>query len=197
MVGATSTGKTTTVLEILKRRLITPWPPNVIYFYGAWQSFMGSGVGSWNSVKGNPKIDFYEGLQLDVLKKYKTPKVVVIDDLMLQQSKELAQHFISGSHHQNITTIYISHKIYVNDENYRLLSTNCQYFIIMKNRRNRSEVALLARQILGDDSKRILEAYKYITMREFGSVLLSLHNRVPEELIVTVDWLTACPSVFL
>lgn len=193
IIGATGSGKTTIVMKILKQRMIEPFAVNLIYFFGAKQTWMTE----WNDVKGNPKIDFYEGLQLDVLTKYKTPKVVIIDDLMLEQSKTLSQHFISGSHHTSTTTIYISHKIYVNDENYRLLSNNSQYIILMKNRRNRSDVARLARQILGDEYVRILEAYKYINTREYGSVLLSLHNRLPEELIVAVDWDTQCPSVFL
>ena len=193
IVGATGTGKTTTVLQILKTRLIEPFPPNIIYLYGARQPFMKT----WNEDPDNPKIDFYEGLQLDVLQKYKQPKVLIIDDLMMEQSKQLTQHFISGSHHTQTTTIYISHRVYLNDENYRLLSNNCSYMILLKSKRNRAEVGRLAKQVLGEDSSRLMEAYKYIMSKEYGSVLLSLHNKVPEELIVTADWMSECPSVFL
>ena len=193
VVGPTSSGKTTTVLNILKQRLIEPFPPNIIYLFGARQQFMDT----WNHIEGNPKIHFHEGLQLEILDKYKTPKVLIIDDLMLEQSKALTQHFLSGSHHKQTTTIYIAHKIYMNDENYRLLSNNAQYFIIMKNKRNRSELLTLARQILGEEASRVLDAYKTINSRPYGSVLLSLANQVPEELIVSIDWLTPCPTVFL
>ena len=193
IVGATSTGKTTTVLQILKNRLINPWSPNILYLYGARQPFMDT----WADDPDNPKINFYEGLQLDVLANYTQPKILVIDDLMMEQSRQLAQHFISGSHHTQTTTIYISHRVYLNDDNYRLLSNNCSYMILLKSKRNRSEISRLAKQVLGEESSRLMEAYKYIMHKEYGSVLLSLHNKVPEELIVTADWLSKCPSVFL
>ena len=126
IVGATATGKTTTLLKILKERLIHPFPNHIIYLFGAWQPFMDT----WSAEIGNPKIDFYEGLQLEVLEKYKEPKVLIIDDLMMEQSKQLTQHFISGSSHNKTTTIYISHKVFLNDDNYRLLSNNCSYIIL-------------------------------------------------------------------
>lgn len=193
IIGATGTGKTTTVLQILKNRQIEPFPPNIIYLYAARQPFMET----WNNDSDNPKIVFYAGLQLDVLKKFKQPKLLILDDLMMEQSKELTQHFLAGSHHTQTTTIYISHRVYLNDENYRLLSNNCVYMILLKSKRNRAEITRLAKQVLGEDSSRLLEAYKYVMTKEYGSVLLSLHNKVPEELTVTADWLSKCPSVFL
>ena len=47
VVGATSSGKTTTVLEIIKQKLIEPWPQKIFYLYGAKQIFMDT----WNKDK--------------------------------------------------------------------------------------------------------------------------------------------------
>ena len=105
VVGATSSGKTTTVLEIIKQRLIEPWPQKIFYLYGAKQDFMDS----WNNNEDNPPIDFISGLELGVIETVSQPKLLVIDDLMLSQNKDLTNHFIRGSHHQQTTTIYISH----------------------------------------------------------------------------------------
>ena len=193
VVGATSTGKTTVILEIIRKKLIEPFPPKIFYFYGAHQPFMET----WNSQKDTPKIEFIEGLNLDLLNKCEQPKLMIVDDLMLEQGKDLCQHFISGSHHSQTTTIYVSHSVFLNDPCYRLLSNNAQYIILMKNKRNLSQVSRLARQILGEEYTRVLEAYKYISSQDYGSVLLSLHNKVPEDLTVVADWLTTCPSVFL
>ena len=193
VIGSTFTGKTTAVLKIIKQRKIHPMPKKIFYLYGAKQPFMDT----WNLDKQNPEIEFIKGLQLDVIDAYIKPKLLIIDDLMLEQSKELSQHFLAGSHHMQTTTIYISHRVYLNDENYRLLSNNCSYMILLKSKRNRAEIARLAKQILGGDSQRLLDAYKYIMPNEYGSVLLSFHNKVPEELLVTTDWMSECPSVFL
>ena len=193
VVGATSSGKTTTVLEIIKQRLIEPWPQKIFYLYGAKQDFMDS----WNKNKENPPIEFISGLELGVLETVSQPKLLVIDDLMLSLNKDLTNHFIRGSHHQQTTTIYISHSIFLNDDNYRIMSNNCQYMLIMRNKRNLAQLTRLARQILGVAYKRILEAYDHNRNNQFGFVLLSFHPKVPEELLVLTNFFKPCPSIFL
>ena len=193
VVGATSSGKTTTVLEIIKQKLIQPWPEKIFYLYGAKQKFMDV----WNQDKKNSPIEFVSGLELGVLKKHDGPKLLIIDDLCLSQNKDLTNHFIRGSHHLQTTTIYISHSIFLNDDNYRVMSNNCQYMLIMRNKRNLAQLTRLARQILGADYIRILEAYNYNKNNQFGFVLLSFHPKVPEELLVSTDFFKSCPSIFL
>ena len=191
VIGSTNTGKTTMILKLIKEQLIEPMPKKIFYLYGARQSFMDT----WNSDVKNPKIEFVEGLNLDVINSYQSPKLLIIDDLMLELSKDLSNHFIAGSHHKMTTTIFVTHSIFLNNENYRLISNNCQYIILMKNKRNFSQVVTLARQVLGAEFKRVIEAYKYITSYEF--VLLSFHPKVPDELLVIADFFKPCPSVFL
>ena len=193
VVGATSSGKTTTVLEIIKQKLIEPWPQKIFYLYGAKQKFMDS----WNNNKHNSAIEFISGLELGVLETFSGPKLLIIDDLCLSQNKDLTNHFIRGSHHLQTTTIYISHSIFLNDDNYRVMSNNCQYMLIMRNKRNLAQLTRLARQILGSAYIRILEAYDYNKNNQFGFVLLSFHPKVPEELLVLSDFFKSCPSIFL
>lgn len=152
---------------------------------------------TWNDDKSNPRIIFKEGLDLSVIDKYSGSKLLVIDDLCLSQSKSLTQHFLAGSHHKNTTTIYISHSIYMNDENYRMLSNNSQYMLLMNNKRQMASVFRLARSILGTEYKRITDAYEYNRNKQFGFVLLSFHPKVPEELLVITDYFSKCPSVFI
>ena len=145
-------------------------------------------------MENTQKIEFVQGLKLDVIDNYKEPKIMIIDDLILQLDRNLAQHFIAGSHHTKTTTFFLVHSIFLNNENYRLISQNSQYMMIFKNKRNFSSVKTLARQILGSDYERLIDAYKYIGPFEF--VLLTFHPKVPEELLVLTD-LFKCPSVFL
>ena len=191
VIGSTNTGKTTMILRIIKEQLIEPMPAKIFYLYGAKQSFMDM----WNKDESKPRINFVEGLNLEIVNSYKGAKLLIIDDLMMEQSKDLAQHFIAGSHHKQTTTIYVTHSIFLNNENYRLISNNCQYIVLMKNKRNYSQVTRLARQVLGADYNRVLEAYKYCKSYEF--VILSFHPKVPDELLVITDFFEKCPSVFL
>ena len=122
VIGSTNTGKTTMILKLIKEQLIEPMPKKIFYLYGARQSFMDT----WNKDATNPQIEFVEGLNLDVINSYKNPKLLVIDDLMLDMSKDLSNHFIAGSHHKLTTTIFVTHSIFLNNDNYRLISNNCQ-----------------------------------------------------------------------
>ncbi len=189
VIGSSGSGKTTSVLKIVEQKLIEPMPEKIFYLYGAYQPFMDV----WN--KDKPKITFVKGLNLEIVDQYSGPKLLIIDDLILELNRDLAQHFIAGSHHKQTTTIFITHSLYLNNELYRLISNNSQYILLFKNKRNFSQVSRLGRQILGNDYERLVEAYKYI--KSFQFVLLSFHPLVPDELLVIADYFQTCPSVFI
>ena len=187
VIGSSGSGKTTSVLKIVEQKLIEPMPEKIFYLYGTHQPFMDA----WKF----PKITFVKGLNLGVVDQYSGPKLLIIDDLILELNRDLAQHFIAGSHHKQTTTIFITHSLYLNNELYRLISNNSQYILLFKNKRNFSQVSRLGRQILGSDCERLVEAYKYI--KSFQFVLLSFHPLVPDELLVTADYFETCLSVFM
>lgn len=186
VIGASQSGKTTTVLKIIDQKLIEPMPSKIIYLYAARQPFMDD----WKD-----KIQFVEGLDLSMIKDATEDKLLIIDDLMLSLNKDLAHHFIAGSSHKRTTTIFITHAIFLNNDLYRLISNNTQYMMIFHNKRNFSQVARLAGQVLGSEKDLMLEAYKSIDAYEF--VLLSFHQRVPRELLIVTNFFEKCPSVFL
>ena len=68
-------------------------PKKIFYLYGAHQPFMDDMT----------NIEFVKGLDLSVINNYKGPKLLIIDDLILELNKELANHFIVGSHHKQTT----------------------------------------------------------------------------------------------
>ena len=79
--------------------------------YGAHQPFMDT----WN-LEDNPQITFIEGLQLDIIDNYEEPKLLICDDLIMSLSRDLAKHFIAGSHHKQTTTIFITHSLFLNND---------------------------------------------------------------------------------
>ena len=186
VIGASQSGKTTSVLKIIDQKLIEPMPRKIFYLYAARQPFMDE----WKD-----RIQFVEGLDLTVIKDVSEDKLLIIDDLMLSLNKDLAHHFIAGSSHKRTTTIFITHAIFLNNDNYRLISSNSHYMLLFYNRRNYSQIVRLARQVLGSDSDLLLEAYKRLDSYQF--VLLSFHQRVPRELLIISDFFAKCPSIFL
>ena len=191
VIGPTGCGKTTAVLRIIKERLIEPMPEKIFYMYAAHQPFMDD----WNNHENRPNIEFVKGIDLEVLENYEGSKLVVFDDLILSINKDIAQRFIAGSHHNNTTTVFISHAIYLNNENYRLMKKNTHYVILFKDKRNLADVKRYAATNICENSHRLIEAYKYIQPFEF--VLISFENRIPDKLLVTADYFSKWLSVFL
>ena len=187
VIGASQSGKTTSVLRIIREQLIEPMPNKIFYLYGAHQPFMEDA--EWRNIK------FVKGLDLSVIEDESEDKLLIVDDLMLELDRDLANHFIAGSSHKRTTTIFITHTIFLNNDLYRLISANSHYMLLFHNKRNYSQVSRLARQVLGTEHERLVEAYKSINSYEF--VLLSFHQRVPKELLIITDFWGVNPSVFL
>ena len=142
-------------------------------------------------------INFIEGLDFNSIDTSK-PSMLVIDDLVLSTNKAVAEMFILGSHHRQISIFFLTQNLFPNCNLFRLMSTNTHYFVIFQNQRNFRQVMTLARQIfVGRDIKRITEAYKRASNTLRGFIVLSFSPLLPNELTVVTDWWEQCPSVYL
>ena len=185
--GQTGAGKTCFILDVIRYKLIQPFPKNIYYMYKIRQPFM-------DEINN---INFIEGLDFNAIDTSK-PSMLVIDDLVLSTNKDVAEMFILGSHHRQISIFFISQNLFPNCNLFRLMSTNAHYFVIFQNQRNFRQVMTLARQIfVGRDIKRITEAYKKASNTLRGFIVLSFSPLLPNELTVVTDWWEQCPSVYL
>ena len=75
--GQTGAGKTYFILEVMRQRLIHPFPQDVYYMYNIEQDFMHT----WNETETQP-IKFIKGLDFEQVDN-STPSMLVIDDLIL------------------------------------------------------------------------------------------------------------------
>ena len=186
--GATNVGKTTFMLEVLKRRLIEPFPKHIVYMYSVAQPFMET----WNNGK-NPSITFVQGL--DFSQVYPS-SVLVIDDLLLDNNKEVAKTFILGSHHKQISVFFLTQNLFPRDDLFRLMSLNCHYFVLFQNQRNYRQVLTLARQAF-TNIDRVVNAYKRASLDPRGFILLTFNPLIPRELSVITDYWIEPLSVYL
>jgi len=182
--GATNVGKTTFMLRILKERLITPFPKRIVYMYSVSQPFMKT----WNG----PKIKFVQGLDFSQVQ---SNSVLVIDDLLLDNNKEVAKTFILGSHHKQISVFFLTQNLFPRDDLFRLMSLNCHYFVLFQNQRNFRQVLTLARQAF-PDIHRVINAYKRGSLHARGFILLTFNPLIPRELSVITDYWADCMSVY-
>ena len=116
--GATSSSKTEFVKRLIRERedVFQRAPTKIVYCYGAWQD-------GFDRVEG---VDFREGLDVTLL---------VIDDLMDEVIKsERAQHlFTRGSHHNELTVVYLNQNAFCQGKYARTIALNSQYMVLFRN----------------------------------------------------------------
>ena len=185
--GQTGAGKTVFMLKVIDQKLIEPFPVNIYWFYGVEQTFM----------KSYPAIKFVKGLQLDVIDT-SSPSLIVLDDLLLDISPEMASAFIMGSHHNQMSLFMITQNLFPNSNLFRTCMLNCHTYILFYNQRQFRQVVTLARQcFVGKDVQRILVAYKRASLKPRDFIMLNFSPLMPKELTVVGDYFSICPSVYL
>ena len=132
--GPTGSGKTQFVLDVIRQKLIHPFPKNIYYMYKVEQGFMQS----WNEME-ETKINFIKNLNFKKVDMTE-PSLLIIDDLMLSKDKETVEMFILGSHHRQVSLFFITQGLFHNCDQFRLMSNNAHYYVIFKPRHRMSEL---------------------------------------------------------
>ena len=170
--GPSRCGKTFFVSELLENiDTITKEPPEtIIYVYKVWQS-------KFDEMKNVVHI-FMEDSE-NVIQNIKDVSqgqgiFVIFDDLINSKSLvDIATLFTVDGRHMNMSMAFLSQRMFVNNEYFRQISQNCDYFCIFKNPRNSSEIRTLAQQIT-PGSLDLIEIYKEATKNPFSYLIINL-----------------------
>ena len=177
--GPTGCGKTRFVRHILEHRLIVPFPSRIIWVYGEWQE-------DYEAVRAlYPHIEFVHGWReqlYDTIRADET-NLLVLDDQMCEasDSKTLARMFTKGSHHRNLTIIYLVQNVYDKGKSARTVSLNAHYQVVFRNRRDASQFRVMASQMAPHRSGWLLDAFDDATREPFGYLLIDNHPRTPDD----------------
>ena len=177
--GPSRCGKTFFVADLLQNiQTFAKQPPSlVIYIYKVWQS-------KFDEMNNVVHI-FLEDQKdiVDKIKEYATgaPILIVFDDMINSSSlSELAPLFTVDARHMNMSLVFLTQRMFVNDEYFRQISQNCDYFIIFKNPRNSSEIRTLAQQIT-PGSLHLINMYIEATKEPFSYLFINLTQECPPE----------------
>ena len=181
VAGPTGCGKTMFVRKLLKHKhdMFDPPPQRIIWCYGVYQS------GYADIMKENPNIEFVEGLphNFETTINPKVHNLVVVDDLMDEcgHDSKMSNLFTRGSHHRNLSVIFIVQNMYFKGKESRNISLNTQYLVFFKSPRDKSQITHLGRQLYPGNSKFVQEAYNDATLKPYGYLLVDLKPDTPEE----------------
>ncbi|CAH3198528.1 unnamed protein product [Porites evermanni] len=184
IAGMTGSGKTAWVRSLLQQASepIYPPPERIVWCYSQWEP------GYTQMLVAMPHIEFVKGiptaLEQDAYFDVNKRNLIVFDDQEIDASKDkrIVNLFTRGSHHRNLSVIYIVQNLFHQGKGSRSISLNSHYLVLFKNPRDKLQILTLAKQI-----KRYFQLQnRYLAFKE------QLNTRTrPEEIISTVPDLTS------
>ena len=170
--GPSRCGKTFYVSELLENieSFAKEPPETIVYVYKIWQS-------KFDEMK--TVVDLFVEDNENVVQQIKEVSIgqrifVIFDDLINSKSLvDIATLFTVDGRHMNMSMAFLSQRMFVNNEYFRQISQNCDYFCVFKNPRNSSEIRTLAQQ-LTPGSLGLIEIYKEATKSPFSYLFINL-----------------------
>ena len=183
IAGPTSCGKSHLVFNIIENAetLITPSTASITYCYSQWQP-------GFEKIKN--KVTFHEGLMsreelFDTKKDTTQHRLLIIDDLMDPEYAPLVRDlFIRGSHHLNISVVFITQNLFMPNKDYRTLSLNAHYLIVFKNPRDMSQIRHLGQQAFPAHRGFLTMVYNNETQVKHSYIVLDCKQGTPNDLRV-------------
>ncbi len=185
--GSSQSGKTNLTCNILKfkKDLFSKKTKKTILFYKKYQEI-------YNEMLKNKIID--ELIEIDdkmisendfvnIVSPFKNQggSICVFDDCMEYVDQNSSKIFTKIAHHENCNVIFLTQSLYIDNKDYRMMSKNVNYMIVMKNPRDVSHIRVLSSQ-MGLDQKTLISAYKDATKNSYSYLLIDFHPITPEHI---------------
>lgn len=183
VAGPTGSGKTYLIRNMLlhHKHVFANLPKlKVLWCYGQWQDLYSMKI-------VGVSVNYVEGLPgPETLKAY---NLIIIDDLMseLGNDKNMANLFTKGSHHLNLSVIFITQNLFHQGKEMRNIGLNAHYYILLKNPRDQSQIVHLGRQMFPGRKGFLTEAYQNATRRPYGELVIDCKPDTPDEVRVRTN----------
>ena len=156
-------------------------PERIGWCYSQWQpAYMEMLVTIPNTefVKGIPP-----ALEKDSYFHVNKRNLIVFDDQMIDAGKDqrIVNLFTRGSHHRNLSVIYIVQNLFHQGKGSRSISLNSHYLVLFKNPRDKLQVLTLAKQMYPGCTDFFLKQYEGAVRRPFGYLLIDLKTTTQDD----------------
>ena len=183
VAGATGSGKTILIRRVLRNHVWTMANINepvlrVIWIYGVWQNEYGIPL-----APESVQVSYMQSLpSVDEIQSFR-PHLIIVDDLMheMASNKEMSDWFSKYSHHNNISVMFVVQNLFFKGTLMRTISLNAQYIILLKNARDRNQVAHLGRQLFPTKSKMFINVFSDATAQPYGYLVIDTTTPTPDK----------------
>ena len=136
--GLTRCGKTRLVRRILEEQLIKQFATRIIWVYSEWQP-------DYHLIREQYfNMEFEKGWCDEIFDSLSPEQrnILVLDDQMgvASSSTSVDNVFTKGSHHINLTVIYLVQNVYNQSKSQRTISLNSHYSVVFRNGRDASQL---------------------------------------------------------
>ena len=183
VAGMTGSGKTVWVQSLLTQayRIINLPPEKIVWCYSQWQpAYM-------EMLVTVPNIEFVKGiptaLEQDAYFSVNKRNLIVFDDQMIDAGKDqrIVNLFTRGSHHRNLSVVYIVQNVFHQGRGSRSISLNSHYLVLFKNPRDKLQVLTLAKQMYPGRTDFLLKQYEEAVRRPYGYLLIDLKTTTQDD----------------
>lgn len=178
LAGPTSSGKSHIVFRLIKyrARMINTPMAEVIYCLPPGQK-----ISMPDFIRQDPDVRLHEGIPDFTRFIDGQPRLLVLDDLMSDVNTEVMDLFTRGSHHKNISVLFLVQNIFFGGSKlFRTISLNAHYIILTKNPRDQNQISTLATQLNPENSAALKAAFRDATRKPYGYLLFDTSQGCPD-----------------
>lgn len=172
--GPSFSGKSVLVASLIRERMFEPWPEIILWVYTEYQPL-------FDTLK--KEVTFVEGFSADGIEEIIGDRsaMVIIDDCMAEAANDpkLTAFFTKKVHHRGISVCFIVQRLFPPQKEFRTMSLNANYLVLMKNCRDKAEIRHLASQFC-PGSRFLQESYDNATSVPYGYLVLDFKQDTPE-----------------
>ena len=187
--GPTGCGKTRFVQRLLDRneRAIVPFPERIVWVYSEWQPAYDELARSLQDriefVKDYDPAELYESFDRN------TKNMLVLDDQMgIAEGRELCKLFTQGSHHRNLTVLYIVQNLFFKDGAMCTVARNSHYKVLFKNPGDMRQLSDVAQQSYPGKSDFVHDAFTIATKNKpYSYMLMDFRPDIPDDVRVRTN----------
>ena len=184
--GVSRSGKTCFSKKLIENvnKVFKPTPPKyIILIYEEWQNMYDTLVDNKHvhlTMKGIEDFDYLKELMIE--KKDQGGTLLMIDDQGSKIDQNIMKIFTIYSHHYSVTCMLLTQTLFDSKREFRTVSLNASYIVIMKNSRDASSITNLAKQTHPYRTRFLTNSYLDATKQPYSYLLIDMVPETPEEI---------------